>query len=145
MSFTLDEQAPQIDALDIDQVAIGVQHVVTFHMTDDITYGDNVEALVDGSPVELVSATSQETVDAQNVSTGTYAFVVPARSFTPHVVSVQVRDYAGRVAVRGGSILVTTLVPEIGLAVLLVVAGAFVGVVVVRRKQASEPSVPHAA
>ncbi|MBR3314361.1 MAG: hypothetical protein IKG18_09515 [Atopobiaceae bacterium] len=145
VTFTLDELPPQIDDLDlVSGFAVGKEYRATFHVTDDISCGDKVEVFVDGEPVEVFSAGSGQPVDANAITTGTYAFVVPARPFASRSVSVRVTDYDGRVATSGGSMLVTTLVAEVVAVALLVGLGVGAFVVAHRRREAAEPTYPHA-
>ncbi len=145
VTFTLDELAPTIEHLDVGSgVTLGREYLASFRVTDDISCGDSLEVLVDGEAVDVYAAGSERVINAHDVGSGTYEFVIPARSFAPHVISVRVTDYAGRSVSQHTSALVTTFVPEIALVLGLPAAGAFVVAVVVRHKRAAEPKYPHA-
>ncbi len=145
VTFTLDELAPAIEHLDVGPgMAVGREYLASFRVTDDISCGDSLEVLVDGEAVDVRAAGSERIINAHDVGSGTYEFVIPARSFAPHVISVRVTDYAGRSVSQHASALVTTLVPEMALVLGLPAAGAFVVAVVVRHRRAAEPEYPHA-
>ena len=145
VTFTLDELPPVIDDLNLGTgPALGASYLATFRVTDDISCGDTVEVLVDGKRVDVMDAGSGQPVDADSIVTGTYAFVVPARAFAPRSVSVKVVDYAGRAATRDGTVLVTTLVAEAGLAATFIAVGALCCALVLRRRALAEPTYPHA-
>ena len=144
VTFTLDELPPAIDYLDLGKgLSVGDSYEATFHVTDDISCGDEVEVLVDGVPAEVYVAATGQPAEA-GIATGTYAFRVPARPFAAQSVSVRITDYDGRVATVSGSLSVTTLVAETSVALLLVALGAAVGIAWLRRRQAAEPELPHA-
>lgn len=145
VTFTLDELAPTIEHLAVGPyVVVGREYLASFRVTDDISCGDSLEVLVDGEVVDVRAAGSERVINAHDVGSGTYEFVIPARSFAPHVISVRVTDYAGRSVSQHASALVTTLIPEIALVLGLPAAGAFVVAIVVRHRRAAEPEYPHA-
>ena len=52
--FILDQLGPVIDQLDVPtSLAVGTAYEASFHLTDDITLGDDVEVRVDGAPVTV--------------------------------------------------------------------------------------------
>ncbi len=145
VTFTLDELPPVIDDFDLGSgFVVGESFEATFHVTDDISCGDTVEALVDGKPQQVYVAGTNRPVGEEGITTGTYAVRVPARPFVERSVSVRVTDYDGREAMQGGSLVVSTLLPEVCLALLLVSMGAGACAVVLHRRRAAEPEYPHA-
>lgn len=143
VAFTLDELGPIIDDLDVRQgITVGAERSVTFHVTDDISCGDEVEVLVDGEPVEVRSVGSGAPVNEAGISTGTYSFVLPSRAFAPHSICVRVADYNGRVARRSGTLYVSTFVVESTLVALFVGMGVAGHAMWRRRKDAEEPAYP---
>lgn len=147
--FILDQLGPVIDQLDVPtSLAVGADYEASFHLTDDITLGDDVEVRVDGVPVTVrEGGTSDEGAQRSAMGlakgTGTYCFTIPAKSFAQRRVEIRVRDYAGReVSVERGGFWTTTLVWE-SLLLALVPAG-IAGLLWMRRRMrdAAEPDVP---
>ena len=147
--FILDQLGPVIDQLDVPtSLAVGTAYEASFHLTDDITLGDDVEVRVDGAPVTVrEGGTSDEGAQRSAMGlakgTGTYCFTIPAKSFAQRRVEIRVRDYAGReVSVERGGFWTTTLVRE-SLLLALVPAG-IAGLLWMRRRMrdAAEPDVP---
>lgn len=124
VEFTLDEDGPVIDAVDLPQgPSVGQRYEASFHVTDAITTGDEVEVTVDGERVD---------VRGPGDGRGTFTFTIPARSFASHHVHIAVRDYAGRTDdAEARGLYVTDLAAEAGLAGLAL--GSVGGVALLRR------------
>ena len=138
--FVLDELAPAIDDLNLpEHLSAGEAYEASFHVTDDITSGNQVQVFVDGE--ELAASD----VHGPSSGVGTYTFSVPARSFDwSRNVRIVVTDYAGRSveATNGTWIWQSSFIPE-GLSVAGVVAVAVAaGVAINRRRRAQEPEMP---
>ena len=138
--FVLDETAPAIDDLNLpEHLSAGESYEASFHVTDDITSGNQVQVFVDG--VEL--AASEVRGPAGGV--GTYTFDIPSRAFDwSRDVHIVVTDYAGRSVEAGNGTWIwqSSFIPE-GLSVAGVVAVAVAaGVAINRRRRAQEPEMP---
>ena len=138
--FVLDQQGPMIDEVDLPGTFSIGDYEASFHVTDLLTSStnpDEVSVVVDG-----VNLAADQVEDKGN---GTYAFMIPKKSFAFRDVQITVSDYAGRSDQAGskGS-YVTSLAPEV-LLVLAAAAGLTGGTIAYRRrKETVEPDAPTA-
>lgn len=138
--FVLDELAPVIDDLDLpEHFSAGAVYEASFHVTDDITSGNQVQVFIDGE--ELAASE----LNGPSGGAGTYTFSIEGRAFDwSRDVRIVVTDYAGRVAEAGNGTWFwqSSFIPE-GLAATGVAAVAVAGAVAARkRKAAQEPELP---
>ncbi|MBR1829702.1 MAG: hypothetical protein IJ781_09380, partial [Atopobiaceae bacterium] len=125
-SFTLDELGPAIDSVDVPaRVEPGTSYEASFHVTDAITRGNDVEVWVDGQRVP-VQHEGRSLSSGELVGEGSFSFRIPARSFAARKVVIRVSDYARRMDQREvAGLFVTTLIPEALLVLCLLVAARF--------------------
>ncbi|MGI6755959.1 MAG: hypothetical protein ACOX4F_08125 [Atopobiaceae bacterium] len=114
LSFTLDEIGPAIEPLNIAPISCAFVQEVEIYIKDEISNGDDVSAYVDNAPVEVVPTNRA----------GTYRVRIPAQSFAPRKLKVEVTDYAGRSASAESEIFyISSFIPE------AVVVAAAIGLV----------------
>lgn len=140
VGFTLDERGPAIEDLVLPaSFEWGTSFEASFYLSDAYTNGDRVSVLVDGAPVEVRWADSNEALGPDGLASheGLLTFSVPALPMNAkRSIDIEVTDYTGQEArtVRhhAEGFCVSTLVGEGAL--LLVVSGALIAAYLGKRR-----------
>lgn len=140
VGFTLDEQGPTIEDLVLpSSFEWGSAFEASFYLSDAYTDGDRVSVFVDGAPVEVRWADSNEVLGPDGLVSheGLLTFLVPALPMNARrSIDIEVADYTGQEArtVRhhAEGFCVSTLVGEGAL--VLVVSGALIAAYLGKRR-----------